>query len=120
MGIYDLIDELLDHFHVVSDTAFKGDLLLGKIVKVLRQGEYIPGGLTDEDLIEVEGYIRTARQPAEWTNRDFVACFKRLRQILGIYDDVNSKMMLASILVHNWRVRTCSRNQVKSSLKYVS
>lgn len=113
MGIYGLIEELLDHYHVVSDTAFKGDLLLGKIVKVLREGEYIPAGLSDEDLVEVEGYIRKARQPAEWINRDFVACFKRLRQILGIYDDVNSKRMLASILVHNWRVRTCERNQVK-------
>lgn len=82
-------------------------------MKVLREGEYIPAGLSDEDLVEVEGYIRKARQPAEWINRDFVACFKRLRQILGIYDDVNSKRMLASILVHNWRVRTCERNQVK-------
>ena len=113
MGIYGLIEELLDRYHVVADTAFKGDLLLGKIVKVLKEGEYIPAGLSDEDLVEVERYIRRARQPGEWINRDFVACFKRLRQILGIYDDVNSKRMLASILVHNWRVSTCERNQVK-------
>jgi hypothetical protein len=73
MGIYDLIDELLDHYHIVSDTAFKGDLLLGKIVKVLREGEYIPGGLMDEDLIEVEGYIWTACQPAEWLNHNLLA-----------------------------------------------
>lgn len=113
MGVYALIEELLDGYNVVADTAFKGDLLLEKVVKVLKEGEYIPAGLSDEDLIEVESYIRKARMPGEWINRDFVACFKRLRQILGIYDDVNSKMMLASILVHNWRVRTCNRNQVK-------
>lgn len=113
MGIYDLIEELLDGYHVIADTAFKGDLLLGKIVKVLKEGEYIPAGLSDEDLVEVESYTHRARQPGEWINRDFVACFKRLQQILGIYDDVNSKRMLASILVHNWQVSTCERNQVK-------
>jgi hypothetical protein len=112
-GLYDVIESLLEGYNVVSDTAYLGHLLTAKIVKVLKEAQRIPDGMTDEDLIELEKLITRARQPAEWTNRDFVSSFKKLRQILGIHDDINSKLMLASILIQNWRVSTCDRNQVK-------
>jgi DDE superfamily endonuclease len=112
-GLYDMIDALLEGYNVVSDTAFTGHLLTAKIIKVLKEAQRIPDGMTDEDVVELEKLITRARQPAEWINRDFVASFRKLRQILGIHDDINSKVMLASILIQNWRVSTCDRNQVK-------
>lgn len=53
------------------------------------------------------------RQPGEWMNRDVVQNFERLRAILKPQDDLNAKHVLAAVLVHNWRVSHCDRNQVK-------
>jgi hypothetical protein len=69
-GLYDMINALLDGYNVVSDAAYAGHLLNAKIIKVLKEGQRIPDGMTDETLIEVEKLIRHARQPAEWTNRE--------------------------------------------------
>lgn len=112
-GLYHIISLLPDGYNVAADTAFEGNVIGSKIIKILKEGQIIPEELPPELLKDVEGLITTARQPGEWINRDFVGAFPRLRVILGIHDDINTKLMMAAILVHNWRVSTTNRCQVK-------
>lgn len=112
-GLYHIISLLPDGYNVAADTAFEGNVIGTKIVKILKEGQIIPEELPPELLSHVEGLITKARQPGEWINRDFVKEFPRLRVILGVHDDINTKYMLAAILVHNWRVSTTDRCQVK-------
>jgi len=113
-GLYDIIQTTLPNgYNVAADTAFSGSIYGKKIVRILKENETIPFDLGDEELIELERLITRARQPGEWINRDVVKCFERLRHILGDNNELNSKRMLAACLVHNWRVSTCDRNQVK-------
>lgn len=113
-GIYDLIDRKLpDGYSVGADTAFKGAVLGRKVTKILKNGEYLPDGMTEEEYNELEKLLIKSRQPGEWINRVLVQSFRRLRAGLGVFDDLNGDLMLACILLHNWRARTSSRNQVK-------
>jgi hypothetical protein len=112
-GLYRLVESLPEGFCIVSDTAFRGNILGSKIIKILKDGQIIPAELPPELLSDLERHITTSRQPGEWINRDFVKEFGRLRTILGTHDDLNTKRMTAAILVHNWRVSTMDRCQVK-------
>lgn len=112
-GLYWMVQRLPEGFCIAADTAFRGDILGSKIVNLLKDGQIIPAELPPELLSDLEGHITTSRQPAEWINRDFVKEFGRLRSILGVHDDINTKRMTAAILVHNWRVSTMDRCQVK-------
>ena len=113
--LYDLIEQMVpDGCSVGADTAFKGGLLPpNKVIKILKAGEYAPDGMTEAQYKELEKLLTKACQPGEWINNVLVQSFRRLRQVLGIFDDQNSDMMEFTILVHNWRARTCCRNQVK-------
>ena len=113
--LYDLIEQTVpDGCSVGADTAFKGGLLPpNKVIKISKAGEYAPDGMTEAQYKELEKLLTKARQPGEWINNVLVQSFRRLRQVLGIFDDRNSDMMEFTILVHNWRAITCCRNQVK-------
>ena len=112
-GLYDLVDTLPEGYCIAADTAFRGNIVGSKIVKILKEGQIIPEELPPALLPDLERRVTTSRQPGEWINRDFVKEFSRLRSILGVRDDINQKRMLAAILVHNWRVSTMDRCQVK-------
>ena len=98
----------------MADTAFRGSLLNGNIRRILKHGERIPPVLTDEGHNRLERLLTRVRQPAEWGNNALVQAFKRLRQRLGGNDELNGELMRATVLLHNWRVSTCNRNEIKS------
>ena len=112
-GLYELIDSLLDGYSIGADTAFRGDLLNSKVTKILKTGEHLPAGMSHEDYELLEALLIKARQPAEWANNCLIQSFRRLRQCLGIFDDLNGELMMACLLLHNYRTRNCDRNQVK-------
>lgn len=113
-GLYDYIDSKLpDGYSVGADTAFQGALLNNKVIKILKNGEYLPEGMTEEEYEKLEKLLIKSRQPGEWINNVLIQSFRRLRAGLGIFDDLNGDMMLVCILLHNWRTNTCNRNQVK-------
>ena len=112
--LYSLIEQLLGDYSIVADTAFRGSLLNGNIKRILKHGERIPPVLTNEGHRQLEKLLTRVRQPAEWGNNALVQAFKRLRQRLGGNDELNGELMRATILLHNWRVSTCNRNQIKS------
>ena len=105
--------KLPDGYTVGADTAFKGAVLGSKVTKILKNGEYLPEGMSEEAYKELEEHLIKSRQPGEWINRVLIQSFRRLRAGLGVYDDLNGDLMLACILLHNWRTRTSNRNQVK-------
>ena len=112
-GLYELIDSLLDGYSIGADTAFRGDLLNSKVTKILKMGDHLPAGMSHEDYELLEALLIKARQPAEWANNCLIQSFRRLRQCLGIFDDLNGELMMACLLLHNYRTRNCDRNQVK-------
>jgi hypothetical protein len=113
-GLYDLIDSRVpDGYCILSDTAFRGSLLNSKVIKILKPGQNIPQGWTHEEYGDLEECIIHARQPSEQGNNTVVQAFPRIRQTLSIFDDTNSDLMEATLLVHNWRVATSDCNQVK-------
>ena len=106
-GIYDLIERKLPNgYSVGADTAFKGAVLGSKVTKILKTGEYLPDGMTEEEYEELEEHLIKSRQPGEWINRVLIQSFCHLRAGLGVYDDLNGDLMLACILLHNWRARS--------------
>jgi len=116
-GLYDLIEDTVpDGYCILSDTAFRGDLLQGKIIKILTAGQNLPPGMTHEQYRRLEKRIIHARQPCEQGNNTVVQAFCRIRQTLSIFDDTNNDLMEATLLVHNWRVSTTERTQVKKIL----
>jgi DDE superfamily endonuclease len=112
-GLYELIDSVLDGYSIGADTAFRGDLLDSKITKILKTGALLPAGMSHDDYELLEEFLIKAHQPAEWANNCLIQSFRRLRQVLGIFDDLNGELMVACLLLHNYRMRSCSRNQVK-------
>lgn len=67
-GLYWMVQRLPEGFCIAADTAFRGDILGSKIVKLLKDGQIIPAELPPELLSDLEGHITTSRQPAEWIN----------------------------------------------------
>jgi len=63
-GLYHIISLLPDGYNVAADTAFEGNVLGSKIVKILKEGQIIPDELPPELLKDVEALITTARQAA--------------------------------------------------------
>lgn len=113
-GLYDLIEGTVpDGYCILSDTAFRGSLREGKVVKILTAGQNIPNDMTVEQYEELEEKIIHARQPNEQGNNTIVQAFRRVRQTLGVFDDTNTELMEATLLLHNWRVSTTDRNNVK-------
>jgi hypothetical protein len=118
--LYSLIDHLLDGYTAVADTAFCGSLINGKITRILKHGEIIPDELTNEQHRLLETLLIRVRQPVEWGNNTLVQAFKRLRQQLGGDDEVNGHLMNVTVLLHNWQVSTCERNQLKSFFRHLA
>lgn len=113
-GLYDLIDSQVPNgYCILSDTAFRGKLRGSKVIKILKPNQQLPLGWTQQEYRDLEGRIIHARQPSEQANNTIVQAFPRIRQTLGIFDDTNTELMEATLLVHNWRVATSDRNQVK-------
>jgi hypothetical protein len=112
--LYSLIEQLLGDYNIVADTAFRGSLFNRNIRRILKHGERILPVLTDEGHNRLERLLTRVRQPAEWGNNALVQAFKRLRQRLGGNDELNGELMRATVLLHNWRVSTCNRNEIKS------
>ena len=67
--------------------------------------------------MEANRILTRIRQPTEWGNNQFVMVFKGLRQKLSTTDKFNEKLMHGAILLHNWRISTCPRNQLHSFFK---
>lgn len=113
-GLYDLIERTLpDGYSIGADTAFRGALQNSKILKILKKGEYLPAGMSEDEYSDLEKLLIKSRQPGEWINNVLIQSFRRLRCGLGVFDDLNGDFMLMCVLLHNWRTRTCDRNQVK-------
>jgi hypothetical protein len=108
-----LIDSLLDGYSIGADTPFRGDVLHSKVTKILKTGEHLPAGMSHQEYELLEELLIKAHQPAEWANNCLIQSFHHLRQGLGIFDDLNGELMMACLLLHNYRTRNCSRNQVK-------
>jgi hypothetical protein len=114
-GLYLAIDELPEGYAVLADTAFTGGLINRKVLHSLRLGKNIPLGLAEGEVEELERLNIRARQPGEWGNHNFVDCFRQLRQVLTAYDDAfNGNIMELACRLHNYRVHTCSRNQIQT------
>lgn len=112
-GLYELIDSILDGYSIGADTAFRGDLLHSKITKILKKDDVLPAGMSHDDYELLEELLVKARQPVEWANNCLIQSFRHLRQVLGIFDDLNGELMVACLLLHNYWTRNCSQNQVK-------
>jgi hypothetical protein len=112
-GLYDIIDKLPIPYCVLADAAFRGSVTGTKILRPLRKGEFLPDGMTHEDVQYHEKQLIRTRQPGEWANNMMVQVFKELRQTLCDDDGLNTLKMEATILLHNLRVAHSDRNQIK-------
>jgi hypothetical protein len=101
-GLYDLIGSLVDGYSIAADTAFRGDLIHSKVIRIKKTGEYLPAGMSHEEYELLEELLIRARQPAEWTNNCLIQEFRCLRRCLGIFDDVNGDLMMTCLLLHNY------------------
>ena len=112
-GLYDKMNLIPNGFCVLADTAYKGKCLHGKVIRILKKGELLPAGMNQATLEDLEKHIIRGRQPSEWSNNQHVQFMKRLRNGLSIDDTFNSCLMELSILLHNFRVHCCDRNETK-------
>jgi hypothetical protein len=112
-GLYRRVAQLPDGYCILADTAYKGGLMNSKIIKILSEGQFLPFGMSREELQDLEKIIIRGRQPSEWGNNTFIKFMVRPRCKLGIDDKYNSTIMELSLLLHNIRIHFCDRNQVK-------
>ena len=112
-GLYEEVDQLPPGYCILSDTAFRGAVANAKIIKTLKVGEFLPAGMSQDELEERETIIVRARQPSEWANNQLVQAMKRLRATLGIDDTFNTTLMELSLLLYNYRVHFSPRNELK-------
>ena len=112
-GVYDDVARLPEGYCVLADTAFQGAITGSKIIKVLKVGEYLPQGMSIQELEEREPVIIRGRQPSEWSNNQLVQAMKRLRDTLCTDDGYNSVLMELGLLLHNYRVHFSPRNEIK-------
>jgi hypothetical protein len=111
--LYKTIDRLPFPRRFLADAAFRGSVTGTKIARPSRKGEFLPDGMTHEDVSHHEKPLIRTRQPGEWANNAMVQAFKELRQALCDDDGLNALQMEATILSRNSRVAHSGRNQIK-------
>lgn len=112
--LYKRAEQLPDGYCILADTAFKGHLRSGKIIRILKVGQYLPVGMGYSEMKHREERIIRARQPSEWGNRAFRSFALQLSVApLGTDDFFNTRLMELAVLLHNYRISTCTRNQLK-------
>lgn len=113
-GLYSLInEELPDGYCILTDTAYMGKLKDSKVVRILKTGEYLPRGMTVEEMKEREELITRGRQPSEWGNNQLIQAMVRLRVKLSTDDKYNGTLMELALHLYNIRVHYTDRNEVK-------
>ena len=111
--LYDLIDLLHVGYCILVDTNFQGRLIGGKLIRILKEGDYLPDGWLQAQVERLERLVTRGRQPSEWSNNQLVQYMVRLRSKLGMFDDFNGLLMELSILLYNYRVEYTDRNETK-------
>jgi len=102
---------------MLTDTACQGSLRNCPIVKMLKEGQFIPADLTEDEVRELEKKIIRGRQPSEWGNNQFVQFVVRPRCKLSNDDVHNGCLLELGILLHNFRLHYSDRNQLKRFFK---
>jgi hypothetical protein len=103
-GLYDKIEQLPDQYCIVADTAYNGALMNRPIIKILKLNQYLPLGLTPEEVRRKEKVIIHSRQPSEWANNQIVQSIVRPRCKLSHDDLHNTRLLELGVLLHNFRV----------------
>ena len=112
--VYDHFAALPDGHIVVCDSAFtcSGDME-GKLYK-LKDKKDKDGEWENSEPTELDAMLTHIRQCAEWGNNVLTGCFRRLKQRLPTDNVKKARIQWCCILLHNWRTKTCDRNQIKT------
>jgi hypothetical protein len=65
LGLYDIIDKMLDGYCILADSAFRGHIQDRNIIRILKEGERLPPNMSIQEMHELEADITRARQPSE-------------------------------------------------------
>ena len=67
-----------------------------------------------------EKAVMHLRQCAEWGNNTLTGCFRWLKNQLPTDNDVQALLQWMCILLHNFRMETCDRNQIKTYFQWIN
>ena len=114
-GIYDHISSLPHPYIVVCDDAFvtSGELH-GKLMKTTYD-EFGSGEKSEHDKS-----LTHLRQCSEWGNNDWTKVFRRLKMKLPTDNVTRARLLWCCVFLHNYRVNTIGRSQIKSYFNYIN
>jgi hypothetical protein len=121
-GLYHHIwDNLPDPYHVASDTGFIGGMNIqqDKILHVLKTNQYYPANMTVRVAKGLEKELTKVRQSVEHGNNGMKQVARRFDEKLRIDDDWNLRVQTLIAYVYNWRVATCTRNQIQAYFRFL-